>query len=1454
MAELQLYLLGAPRVEVDGQPRPVERRKALALLAYLTLTPGPQRRDSLAALLWPGYDAATSRGNLRRTLSELTKSLDGAALAIERETIALPNDHRVWCDVMQFAALLDGCRGHGHPSTDVCPACRAPLARAAALYRDDLLAGFTLADSAEFDEWQTLQTSHLRRRAGEALARLVRCCLEDGDLDAALASAHRRLALDLLDEDAHRQLMQLYAWRGERSAALRQYDDCVQLLAAELGVPPQTATSDLRAAIAADRLPSRPEAPAAGRPAASTAPPVEAAPAGELRLVTVLVAGPSLPPGAEDIEPPPPGLAAALSAALTAAGATAQPHLDDGVIGVFGLEQLHEDDAERAVFAGLALREQAAALGAAIGVGLHSGRIYVVEGSERTPRLGPVVHVAARLADQAATGQILLSQATYALAQRGVRATATTPLTLPDAPRPLTVYAVERRRRRPRRLRGGDGLTAALVGRGEEMDKMAAALAALRQGRGNVLLLTGEAGVGKSRLVEELADLAIAVQAEPPVLWLEGRCLEMTQAVAYAPFSGLLQTHLAAATPDVPTGVQLTAWLDGLAGERVLSADQRGEMGLLLARLLAVHSGEAWQEALAAADPQQLQYRTFAVLRDLITALARRGPLVLALDDLHWADDLSLDLLGELLPVILDAALLILAAYRDVPDHRSQQLARLAAQRCAGRVRQIQLAALPPEQTAALATALLGGELDAPALAAIQTRAQGNPFFVEEIVRDQVETGALVRDGDHWRSRGDAASDSVPATIQSVILSRVDRLPPGPRRLLRRAAVIGPRFERDLLAEVTSEADLPATLATLEERGLVYRTRTLPTAEYAFWHALTQQAVYATLPRAERATAHAQVAAAIERLHAGKLDEQAVALAYHYDRSEERKKAIVYLLAAGEKLRRDYANADAIAHFRRALERIEQLPPAVAAAVLDRWRYDAALGLGRIYTTGADLEQAQHNLHIAQSLGQTLKLPPAEIVRLYGALGEVYLWRHHSDEARVLAEEGLSLVDGQPSVELAMMNHMLWCCWWSRQLNPSQGLRYLEGNVRFLHTLPYVEELRPSYWSAADHFLMRKDPAGALHWLQTFEDKANARGDLRAVGEAIFHRGIALWLQGDLATALDVLARAAEQMAHIGDRLRLVWNINATAHIQFVAGQFIATRHTLRRHAQLMMASGAPQFQAATEHLHAVLSLCDGDLERMLAEIQAIVTSAAAEPVDERPAVWLLQAELLRHAGEVDAARTAGEQALASILAVALSPPAPWSSASRPGMLLRLPLAEALSKLEAVEDPAAFRVRCQVLRSQYPDFAPEFTHWFLEPAQPDPGFGAEEVWLPHTAMTWTDPLEDCRYCVEGEEIVLYATNGRDLWQLNRSSPRLLRSVAGDFALECTLTAAHADRPAMGGLLLWQDEENYLRLHWGGRRPDEIGFDGCLGNRDLGFGRGKLPGATVVLRLERRGSA
>lgn len=264
---LKLQFLGAPLIERDGVAVAVDTRKAIALAAYLAVSGQAQGRETVAALLWPEYDAERALANLRRTLWSLNKAVGREWLDAEGETLDLVRRPGFWLDVEAFHAYLTECRSHGHAESDVCMACLPPLQAAARLYRDEFLAGFTLRDSPAFDEWQFFQAEALRDELAGTLERLVHGLMGQGEWEQALPSARRRLALDPLQETAHRQLMRLYAWAGRRSAALRQYQECVRSLREELDVPPEEETVELYEAIRSGQLPT-PVTPLARAPSA----------------------------------------------------------------------------------------------------------------------------------------------------------------------------------------------------------------------------------------------------------------------------------------------------------------------------------------------------------------------------------------------------------------------------------------------------------------------------------------------------------------------------------------------------------------------------------------------------------------------------------------------------------------------------------------------------------------------------------------------------------------------------------------------------------------------------------------------------------------------------------------------------------------------------------------------------------------------------------------------------------------------------------------------------------------------------------------------------------------------------------------------------------------------------------------------------------------------------------
>lgn len=256
MPQLTIRTLGPPELALDGAAVDASRNKAIALLVYLAVNGQRCRRETLAGLFWPDYEQSKAYAYLRRTLWELKEMLGEGWLAVDRETVGVAEGADMWLDVAVFRQALAATAGHGHPPAAVCPACIDALSRAAELYRGDFLAGFSLRDSPGFDDWQFYLAEGLRQEAGEVLRKLSAIHGQERRLDAAIDYGRRWLSLDPLNEEGHRQLMLLYALHGQRSAALRQYQECVRILQAEMGIAPERKTAELFQRIEQGQIPA----------------------------------------------------------------------------------------------------------------------------------------------------------------------------------------------------------------------------------------------------------------------------------------------------------------------------------------------------------------------------------------------------------------------------------------------------------------------------------------------------------------------------------------------------------------------------------------------------------------------------------------------------------------------------------------------------------------------------------------------------------------------------------------------------------------------------------------------------------------------------------------------------------------------------------------------------------------------------------------------------------------------------------------------------------------------------------------------------------------------------------------------------------------------------------------------------------------------------------------------
>ncbi|HEY6052391.1 MAG TPA: ABC transporter substrate-binding protein, partial [Gaiellaceae bacterium] len=337
-----------------------------------------------------------------------------------------------------------------------------------------------------------------------------------------------------------------------------------------------------------------------------------------------------------------------------------------------------------------------------------------------------------------------------------------------------------------------------------------------------------------------------------------------------------------------------------------------------LARLLGVALEPDAEAVLRDLNRESIQTRTFDVVTELVCSLAAAQPLCLVLDDLHWADESTLELLEHLLGVTDEAAVALFLLYRTERDHHSWRLGERARQRFPHRYREIELRPLPADASRTLAVAAAGAELPESVSELLAERAGGNPFFLEEALRDLVERGALERENGHFRLAVGLDDLAVPVLVQGALQARLDRLGPQTREVLSVAAVAGRVFGMPLLEEVLPDAVLGGALSELQRLDLIVEVRRRPAPEYRFRHGLVQEVAYASLVEARRRRLHLQVGEAIERLTAEAPAQAYSVLARHFSEADEPAKAADYLLKAGDAARAVYADQEAIRHYEQA--------------------------------------------------------------------------------------------------------------------------------------------------------------------------------------------------------------------------------------------------------------------------------------------------------------------------------------------------------------------------------------------------------------------------------------------------------------------------------------------------------------------------------------------------------
>jgi predicted ATPase/class 3 adenylate cyclase len=851
---------------------------------------------------------------------------------------------------------------------------------------------------------------------------------------------------------------------------------------------------------------------------------------------------------------------------------TVNQYLGDGLMALFGAPVALEDHAFRAVQAALAIQETIAGYNTQLlrhhGVemhlrlGLNTGLVVVGRIGDDLrmdyTAVGNTTHLAARMQALAAPGTILLTEATHRLVEGYIRSEALGPVEVKGQRAPVQVYKVIGRRRWRSRLEmsAERGLTP-LVGRQRELALLHDCLTRAEGGRGQVVGIVGEAGVGKSRLLYEFhTSLAVG-----RVHWLTGHCVAHGQTTPYLPILEILRTNFQIEEEDNPLQIQEKL----RQGVHLLDPSLAGTLPFLE----ALFSLPGADDSLRHLEPKDKRQQTFEAIRALAIAGSQRRPHVLLCENLHWLDQTSEDCLAMLIESLAGFPILVLTT------HRSGYTVRWADKTY---YTQIIPDLLTDAEAEAMVTTLLGSHTLPPGLFPfIQEKAGGNPLFIEEVTQALVERGLLVHEHDGFTWTSDAAV-AFPDTIQDIMRARIDRLQEPVKRTVQTAAVIGREFGLRLLTRISERAaELPHDLGTLKQAELIHETRLFPELAYRFKHAVIQDVAYESLLVQRRQALHGAIGQAMEALYTEHLEEQAAILAYHYAHSTHQDRAVVFALLAGDRATRLYARPEATTYYAQALTMAQALAPSPEAQCA---QIDAILKLAAVGMTRQDLERDQQNLEQAHALAEAL----ADERRLAQVLywqGRIPYTRGDYRAAIASAEQSLAIADRLDDEALAappvnLLGRVSWLL--SDYVQASQLLARSTAQMRRLgntteeataaafagmafgflgqfdqaltyadHGLRLAQELRNPFAEAAayQYRAASHDQRGA--WEQAITDYeeagriASGAGDLFRVYIGKFFEGRAHTMAGSTERGRVLLEESIALSAQLGTTFLLAW-------------------------------------------------------------------------------------------------------------------------------------------------------------------------------------------------------------------------------------------------------------------------------------------------------------------------
>jgi len=846
---------------------------------------------------------------------------------------------------------------------------RSSLAQAVELYKDRLMADMAIGEET-WTDWANGERQRLEEMALDALIRFGEIELAEGRGDKAIETAQRALAINQLREDAHRLILWALAAAGRNAEALKHYQSLVALLKRELNAEPDAATAllaaELRGARSSGRSPAARETtvPLVVPDDEAAAPAASHAGGAERRQLTILVCNlvRSIPhPGRGDPEDMHDLVAAfhrEVSEIVARSGGIVAQYLSDGVLVYFGYPAAHEHDAERAVRAGFDILGMVDKLKVAFGaarqasVGIATGLVVIGEQGEANRRLvavGETANLAARLQAMAAPGEVVIAGSTRRLVGRMFDCRALGSDMVKGLPQAWQVRGEIAGVSRFEARRAGP--LSPLVGRQEEIDLLLRRWDKAKLGEGRVVLLSGEPGIGKSRIAETLL---VRLEGEP-----HGRlryfCSPHHAHSPLYPFVAQLE-RAAGFEPGDSDGDKLDR-LDTVLGPTAKNALQDVP---LIAELLGIPADSRYPAL--AVSPQQKREMTLVALLDQLHGVVARNPVLIVFEDAHWIDPTSLDLLDRTIARVASLPVLLVVTLR--PEFQQSWVGQ-------PHVTMLPLSRLGRRDSASI----IGGIARDKALPdvvveQILSHTDGVPLFIEELTSMLLESGLLRETLDSYVLDGPLPSLAVPTTLQASLVARLDRLGPA-KDVAQISAAIGREFSHELIAAVSGlgRVELDAALERLTASGLISRRGMPPDASYSFRHMLVRDAAYVTMLRGRQRQLHANIARALLERFPAQAERQPEVVAQHLTDAGLADEAIDNWVRAGRLARARWANREAVIFFERALAMLATLPE--TRATLERG-FDIRFELRLVLFLLSKFRRALERLREAEILAERL--------------------------------------------------------------------------------------------------------------------------------------------------------------------------------------------------------------------------------------------------------------------------------------------------------------------------------------------------------------------------------------------------------------------------------------------------------------------------------------------------